>query len=238
VTERKGAGKNPHDRALLFQTDTSLALLAQCVPTEVRATLLEPASFGENILLSELSPAQLCVGDILTVTREGATVLICQVTSPRWPCYKVDKKHSRPLDALGTESRVRGICCATGLAGFFAKVIEPGSIAPGDSIAVTSRPQPQWTLERVSNLLYGGVNRRTAMLDVWNGTEQELHQCLELTELAEFEWRDRLKQYVTRRAEQRRKRQEKLTRIAAYGGASVIALLAVLYAWHLRRIVV
>ncbi len=200
----------------------------------MRETLFQPASFGENVLLDRWLPGELCVGDVLSVLREGAEVCACQITSPRWPCYKVDKRHSKPLAAAKPEERVRGLCCATGLGGFFAKVILPGSIAPGDTIAVTKRPQPQWPVERVSRVFYGGGNRRTAMMDVWNGTEEELQECLQMTELAEFEWRDRLKQYVAKREAQRLRRREQWTRGLLAGAAVLVALIAVFFGLNMR----
>jgi MOSC domain-containing protein YiiM len=233
VTERQGAGRHPHDRALLIQTVANLELLARRFPS--LESLREPSSFGENLLLegASFSPSQLCVGDVLSVSENGIVVAVLQITSPRWPCYKVDKRHPLPSELQG-EERVRGVCCASGWGGFFAKVLQPGSIGCGNSVEVTSRPQPQWTLERVSKVFYGGANRKTAMLDVWNGTEEELHECLELSELAEFEWRDRLKQYVAKRAALKEKNRAKW-KLRILVASIVVALVAVLWSLNLKQ---
>lgn len=198
VTERQGAGAHPNDRALLLQTRRNLEQLSELFPSA--GTLNEDASFGENVLLDGGDVAQLCAGDELGVMRGDKCVCVLQITSPRWPCYKVDKRHSGQMTARPREEQVRGACCGTGLAGFFARVLMPGSLCVGDAVAVRKRPQPEWPLSRVSHVFYGGPNRRTAMLDCWNGTERELRYCLEsLPELAEFEWRDRLVKFVAKR---------------------------------------
>ena len=52
-------------------------------------------------------------------------------------------------------SGVRALCAKTGLAGFFCRVVEEGELDDGDCLSVVERPHPQWSLERVSRLLYG-----------------------------------------------------------------------------------
>jgi len=89
---------------------------------------------------------------------------------------------------------------------FFCKVIKEGTIAPGDTLVVGSRPRPEWPLARVSKVFYGGDNARTCNLDKFQGTEEELHQLLQLEELALFEWRDRLETFVQKRAAERKKK--------------------------------
>ncbi len=207
VRERNGAGQHPNDRAILFQTTSNLKRLQSLFPNV--PTLFEDNSFGENVLVhdenDEMSADNLCVGDILEVrrTEETRECLVLQITSPRWPCYKVDKRHPLAGCAQSNENKVRGHCCGTGLAGFFCKVVSQGSLAVGDHVVISQRVRPSWTLERVSYLFYGKQNRKTAMLDDWNGSEAELKECLQMKELAEFEWRDRLKKFVEKRKARR-----------------------------------
>jgi hypothetical protein len=94
VKERRGAGAAPNDRALLLQCVEHVERLCELVP-EAATTLKHPASFGENVRLrGALRADTLCVGDVLEVRAPSDSIVgLLQVTSPRWPCYKVDKNH-------------------------------------------------------------------------------------------------------------------------------------------------
>ena len=91
--------------------------------------------FGENLTIEGLMKAEVRVGDVL---RAGDAVL--RVTTPRGPCYKLDIRMGVPE----FKERMR----STGRTGFYAAVVEPGSLAAGDSIArVSTDPSRPTILE-------------------------------------------------------------------------------------------
>lgn len=55
------------------------------------------------------------------------------------------------------KSQVRAHCAATGRAGFFLRILQEGDVQEGDVLKVVERPWPQWTLARVSHLVYGAA---------------------------------------------------------------------------------
>lgn len=55
------------------------------------------------------------------------------------------------------------------------------------------------TLARASRLCYGGSNKVSYMIDVFQGTENELQELLDCPALAEFEWKERLRRYCVKR---------------------------------------
>jgi len=162
--------------------------------------------FGENIDVDgeKFTAELLCVGDILEVMRDDKVVCIFQITSPRWPCFKIDIKHSKTLTKSDFTEKVRAYCGETGLAGIFCKVIQEGTIKIGDKLILKERIHNEWTLSRVSNLLYGGENKKKCLIERFQGTEEELQSLLKLKELAAFEWKDRLEKYIEKRNEKKK----------------------------------
>ncbi len=88
VKSREAAGKCPNDRAILIQNKENLKILKEKFPDVNTFDLDSP--FGENIdLEGSFTPNNLCIGDILEIIRDNSVVCVLQVTSPRWPCYKI-----------------------------------------------------------------------------------------------------------------------------------------------------
>ena len=53
----------------------------------------------------------------------------------------------------------------TGRTGWYFRVLEPGLIVAGDSGLLLSRPNPHWTLNRVTRLLYHDTLDRAALAE-------------------------------------------------------------------------
>jgi MOSC domain-containing protein YiiM len=87
---------------------------------------LAPGAFGENITSEGFSEAELCIGDVIQI---GSTWL--QVLQPRSPCYKLQIKFQRP-DMVALFVR-------QGFPGWYASVVQEGTLAVGDAITVVSR---------------------------------------------------------------------------------------------------
>ena len=105
--------------------------------------LAEAGAFGENISVLGLTEREVCLGDRF---RLGSALV--EVSQGRQPCWKQGHR-------LGDPSVVARIV-AYRFTGWYYRVLEPGTVAAGDSIELAERPLPQWDIERVFGLLIGG----------------------------------------------------------------------------------
>mmetsp|Transcript_33838 Transcript_33838/g.108005 ORF Transcript_33838/g.108005 Transcript_33838/m.108005 type:complete len:304 (+) Transcript_33838:62-973(+) len=212
------------DRALLMISGETIARLkADAASLPLRQPLeqssLRGGNFAENIFVSAAAgadspcPDSLCVGDVLAVVAPRGSKRRCassaaaesptlrlQVSSPRRPCSKIDARFGRTWNGGG----VRALCARTGLSGWFVRVLAPGELRDGDELRVVERPHPQWSLGRVSRLLYGMEGAcdppggyalpttREQVLSRWQGTLGELRELAGMPELARYEYRREL----------------------------------------------
>ncbi len=79
------------------------------------------AQFGENLTVEGLLEDEVRVGDLLRVGN-----VLLKVTEPRGPCYKLDIRMGIP--------EFKRTMRSTGRTGFYASVVEEGSLAAGDVI--------------------------------------------------------------------------------------------------------
>jgi MOSC domain-containing protein YiiM len=99
--------------------------------------ILGPGSVGENWTLTGVTERDVCIGDIYAV----GTARV-QVTAPRYPCTKQDRKlelpgfHRRVMETLRT--------------GFYLRVLTPGVVQAGDAWTLEARPHPAITVEQVN----------------------------------------------------------------------------------------
>ncbi len=105
------------------------------------ALLDAPGAFGENIATQGLTEADVAVGDIF---RLGAALL--QVSQGRQPCWKL----SRRFGVADMARRVQD----SGRTGWYYRVLQPGLVAPDDTIARIDRVAPDWNLARLWRALY------------------------------------------------------------------------------------
>lgn len=101
---------------------------------------LVPGAMGENLVVSGMDEASLCLGDRL---RCGTALL--QVAQLREPC-------STFAASLGTPKVVKAMA-RSGRCGWYLRVLEPGHIAAGDRHDVVERPNPAWTIARFAALV-------------------------------------------------------------------------------------
>jgi len=109
----------------------------------------------------------------------------------RLPCSRNDTK-SGP--------RVRATAARNGLAGAFCRMLAPGggggSVRVGDTLELRERPHPQWTLQKVSALVYGGElgekypYRAERRKPITEEEREALRELLACPELAQCEWKD------------------------------------------------
>ncbi|MEO5641637.1 MAG: MOSC domain-containing protein [Sphingomicrobium sp.] len=128
----------------------------------------EAGAFGENISTLGWREEMVCIGDRFRL----GTALV-EIAQGRQPCWKQGHR-------LGDRTVVAAMV-ATGRTGWYYRVIEEGSVAAGDTVALTSRVHPEWNVARVFDLLIGGGHKRE---------KAALRDLARVRELAE-EWRKR-----------------------------------------------
>ena len=111
------------------------------------ALLGAPGAFGENISTEGLIESQACIGDRY---RLGSALV--EISQGRQPCWKLGHRFG-----IAT---VPATVVTTRRSGWYYRVIEEGSVAAGDALALVERPLPEWSVERVFHLLVGGAGKR------------------------------------------------------------------------------
>ncbi len=106
-------------------------------------------AFGENFTVDGLAEGEACIGDIYAV---GEAVV--QVSQPRMPCWKMGRRWNR--------ERLPSEMVARGQTGWYLRVLEPGEVGAGDTLALRERPLPQWTVSRINHAMY--VDKANAAL--------------------------------------------------------------------------
>jgi len=102
-------------------------------------------AFGENITIEGLTEDRLCIGDTLEI--DGVAL---QISQPRQPCASISKRWSAPKLPRRMEE--------TGWTGFYCRVLVTGDLRSDAEIHVTSRPNPDWTLLRANQVMYGDAS--------------------------------------------------------------------------------
>jgi len=98
---------------------------------------LGPGSVGDNWTLTDISEADVCIGDIYQV---GSARV--QVSQPRYPCLKQERKTGLPdflqcaMDTLRT--------------GFYLRVLTPGIVQVGAELVLETRPHPDLSVHRLN----------------------------------------------------------------------------------------
>ena len=106
-------------------------------------------AFGENFTISSMNESSVCIGDIYEVGEA-----IVQVSQPRKPCWKLSRRWRVRDLALQVQKN--------GLTGWYYRVLRQGFISSGIPIRLQDRFYPQWTIERVNQILYHELNNKTA----------------------------------------------------------------------------
>jgi MOSC domain-containing protein YiiM len=95
-----------------------------------------PGCFGENISTEGIHENNLCLGDVLSM----GTALV-QVSQGRQPCWKLNAHLG--LDSLAMHFQ------QSGHTGWYYRVLEGGTVAIGDEVALRERSLPDWPLSCV-----------------------------------------------------------------------------------------
>ena len=103
---------------------------------------LDPGAFSENLTVSGIREARVCVGDVF---RAGEAVV--QVSTPRTPCYKVAGKNG--------EKQLPKWISGSGYTGFYMRVLEEGLVQKGDAFERVERHPDGIAIARVNDIIYG-----------------------------------------------------------------------------------
>lgn len=126
------------DQALLFYAAAHYPLWRQ----ELGLEEMDAGGFGENLTVDGATEAEICLGDRLRV---GTALL--EVTSPRFPCWKIDRRWGRK----GITARV----AETGRCGWYVRVLEPGVLRRLDPLLLVERPAPGETVALAARAGFG-----------------------------------------------------------------------------------
>lgn len=106
-----------------------------------RPVLEQAGAFGENLTTRGMCESDVAIGDIF---RLGDAVL--QVSQGRQPCWKLNIRFNTADMALQVQK--------TGRSGWYYRVLETGYVEAGQSLILTDRISPEWTIERLWRTLY------------------------------------------------------------------------------------
>jgi MOSC domain-containing protein YiiM len=131
------------------------------------STSLGPGCVGENLCVSDLDEGTVCIGDVLKI---GSATL--QISQPRFPCSKQERR-------TGIDGFLKRVF-ATRRTGWYARVLEIGTLQAGDELILVERPHPDVTVARANLPLLGPKNpdlarellEVTALSDGWKRSLQ------------------------------------------------------------------
>jgi MOSC domain-containing protein YiiM len=125
----------PHDHYARWQADAPGHPL-----------LYMAAAFGENISTTGLTEGDVCIGDRFRL----GTALI-EISQGREPCWKQAHRMDWPTlpKLIVREAR----------SGWYFRVIEPGMAEAPCDLVLTDRPHPEWTVQRVFQMVVAGKGR-------------------------------------------------------------------------------
>ncbi|HCH23085.1 MAG TPA: MOSC domain-containing protein [Oceanospirillaceae bacterium] len=133
---------------------------------------LEHCAFGENLCVTGLTEHDVCVGDTWQL---GEAVV--QVSMPTERCSTIGRRLHMPNMLQWIHERM--------MTGYYLRILQPGMISAAATITLLERPHPQWSVDRLNQLLFKQRDR------------QQMAQACALPELSE-EWKQRAWQLYDR----------------------------------------
>ncbi|WP_417520957.1 MOSC domain-containing protein [Marinobacter sp.] len=143
LSDDQQGDKNHHggpEKALHHFASEHYPRLRRALP-EPAAEYCQPGAFGENLVTSGFTEADVCVGDIFVL---GEAVV--QISQPRQPCWRLNLRFGIPDMSQRLQNTLR--------TGWYYRVLQPGLIRKDDILQLMERPHEDWPLSRVLHLLY------------------------------------------------------------------------------------
>lgn len=132
----------PHDHYASWQTDLGPIPALQNI-----------GAFGENLSRDGMTEDNVAVGDIF---RLGGAIL--QVSQGRQPCWKLNHRFGVPDMARRVQT--------TGRTGWYYRVLQPGTVTPGDDLDLIDRLAPDWSLRKLWHVMYVDRLNREALAQI------------------------------------------------------------------------
>ncbi|HEY4078955.1 MAG TPA: MOSC domain-containing protein [Rhizomicrobium sp.] len=107
------------------------------------AGVFQSGAMGENLTISDMEEAGICVGDVHAI---GTALL--QVCQPRQPCFKFALRYN--------DNRLPRAMVRRRRSGWYYRVMQEGIIAAGDRVALAERPNPDFPFLRLVEIVYHG----------------------------------------------------------------------------------
>lgn len=136
------------DKAVYGYPDRAYAWWAAEFPH--LAARFVPGSLGENLTIAGADEREVRIGDRWRI---GGALL--QVSEPRQPCFKLAL-------AFG-EAKLARAMIRSGRCGWYYRVLEPGSVAAGDTVDLVDRPNPDWPVRRLFEIVTAPTHGREAL---------------------------------------------------------------------------
>jgi len=177
----------PFDRAILINSKKHYEDLQAHFPDMKHYWAEEGSTFGEQLIIDGLDADSICLGDIL---ESKDTFLKLQVTSPRLCCFRTDHRYPAipAVKISGQKGTVRQWASSNSRAGFFCKVIRPGTVQEGHSFVLRPGRFQSYPLSYLAELCY--MEKPTAIN--FTGNDAQLMELCDAEDFAMFEWRERL----------------------------------------------
>jgi|SRR5690554_4037278 len=152
LSDDQQGDKNHHggpEKALHHFASEHYPRLRKALP-EPAAEYCQPGAFGENLVTSGFTEADVCVGDIFAL---GEAVV--QISQPRQPCWRLNLRFGIPDMSQRLQNTLR--------TGWYYRVLQPGFVHRGDILTLQQRPNPEWPLSRVLSILYDTTLEQAAL---------------------------------------------------------------------------
>ncbi len=102
---------------------------------------LPHGAFGENFTIAGLCEQTVCLGDVYAI---GSARV--QVSQPRQPCWKLGRRWRM--------NELVAMVIANGRTGWYLRVLEEGTVAPGMPLTLLDRPEGAWSVARANHILH------------------------------------------------------------------------------------
>ena len=119
---------------------------------------MDAGAMAENLTLKGVDETGVCIGDRFRV---GACEM--EVSQPRQPCWKIARRWG--VKTLTKEVTV------SGRTGWYVRVVQEGKINPADHLELLDRPNPEWSVARANDILFGRESDRLAVIELMNVKE-------------------------------------------------------------------
>jgi MOSC domain-containing protein YiiM len=111
---------------------------------------LAHGAFGENFTTGGLAEGEVCIGDVF----EFAGAAVVQISQPRQPCWKLARRW-RIKDLAAQVER-------TGRTGWYFRILVPGVVSAGETLALRERPHPEWPVSLANAIMHRRKDDRDA----------------------------------------------------------------------------